>query len=385
MAGFECTDKLNCYGERVDFINVTKHLDKVNEDYSRVALLQFKTVREGIRWSMVEKQPYVYNFTDVEKLIVAARENDIQIIWDICHFGFPDDLSPLHPMFARRFAAVCSAFVKFYRSIDPTGTLIITPFNEVSFLSWLGGDVCGTTPFCRNYGWEVKYNIMKAYIEGIEAIKATDEHARILTTEPLVNMVPPLNATEAEVIEAANRHESQFQVLDMLSGKLCPELRGRPEYVDIIGCNYYYNNQWISNTCEFLRWANDDNDPRWKPLSALISQLYERYQRPIVLTETSHPLEDRPHWLNFVTDECKKAIEAGVPLWGICWYPIVDRPDWDKLTPWHRAGIWDVNDTDPDLPRLLHEPTAMALVESQKKISEATGLPSLQGTIYQNS
>lgn len=382
MAGFECTDKLNCFGERVDFINVTKHLEKVDEDYRIVSSLQLKTVREGIRWSIVEKQPYVYDFSDAEKLIAAAVENDIQIIWDVCHFGFPDDLTPLHPMFARRFAAVCKAFVKFYRTIDSSGTLIITPFNEVSFISWLGGDVCGTSPYCRNYGWEVKYNIMRAYIEGIEAIKEIDDNTRILTTEPLVNMVPPLNATTDQLAEAARNHESQFEVLDMLSGRICPELRGKPEYLDIIGCNYYYNNQWINNTCEFLRWANEDNDPRWKPLSELITHLYERYQRPIVLTETSHPLEDRPNWLNFVTDECKRAIDTGVPLWGICWYPIIDRPDWDRLTPWHHAGIWDVNITDVSLPRILHEPTAMALADCQKRIAPDADISRIRRNIY---
>lgn len=59
-------------------------------------------------------------------------------------------------MFARRFASVCRAFVKFYREIDSDGDLIITPINEVSFLSWLGGDVRGTSPFCIRQGWEVK-------------------------------------------------------------------------------------------------------------------------------------------------------------------------------------------------------------------------------------
>lgn len=373
MAGFECTDQLNCFGNRVDFINITGHLKMIDEDYKMISSMNFKTVREGIRWSVVEKKPFQYDWSDVEKIIVAAKANDIQVLWDICHFGFPDDLTPLHPMFARRFAAICKAFVKFYRSIDPSGTLIVTPINEVSFLSWLGGDVAGTSPYCRKYGWEVKYQFMRAYIEGIEAIREIDSNTRILTTEPLVNMVPPLNADEDEIAEAAVHHESQFQVLDILTGRMCPELRGRPEYLDIIGCNYYYNNQWIIRTCEYLPWVNHDNDPRWQPLSALITYLYERYERPVVLTETSHPLEDRPQWMNSVALECKKAIEQGVPMWGICWYPIIDRPDWDfPDRPWHHSGIWDIDSSTAQLKRIIHEPTAEAVQHSQQLLQPFT-------------
>ena len=374
MAGFECTDKLNCFGNRVDFLTITGHLEKIDEDYKNISQLKFNTVREGLRWSKVEIAPYQYDWADARKIIQAAKENDIQVIWDICHFGYPDDLTPLHPMFARRFSALCREFIRFYRSVDSTGTLIVTPFNEVGFISWLGGDVCGTSPYCKGYGWQVKYNLMKAYIEGIEAIMEVDSNTRLLSTEPLVNIVPPLNATDEQVADALKRHEDQYQVLDILSGRLCPELRGKPEYIDIIGCNYYFNNQWVTVSCESLQWTNEENDPRWLPLSSLIKQLYERYERPVVLSETSHPGEDRPRWMNFVADQCKTAIEEGVPLWGICWYPIIDRPDWDHLEPWHKSGVWDIDSGGGILTRSLHEPTAEAIHNSQMLLEGVTRL-----------
>src|SRR4051812_28922038 len=182
MAGFECTDKLNAFGNRVDFLTLTGHLQMMDEDYRQLSLFNIKTVREGIRWSQVEKRPYEYDWSTVGDMIECAKTVGIQQVWDICHFGFPDDLTPLHPQFARRFAALCRAFVQFYRSIDTQSTLIITPINEVSFLSWLGGDVRGTSPYCVGQGWEVKYALMKAYIEGIAALLEEDPGIRILTT-----------------------------------------------------------------------------------------------------------------------------------------------------------------------------------------------------------
>ncbi|MFC3158394.1 hypothetical protein ACFOEQ_07570 [Chryseobacterium arachidis] len=167
------------------------------------------------------------------------KNNDIQVIWDICHFGFPDDLTPLHPMFARRFSHLCRAFVIKYRSLVPEGELIITPINEVSFLSWLGGEVRGTSPYCVDQGWEVKYMLMKAYIEGIEMMKEIDPTVKIMTTEPLINITTQDPSNPILVLEANEKHQEQFQVLEILTGKLCPELRGKPEYLDILGINLF--------------------------------------------------------------------------------------------------------------------------------------------------
>jgi beta-glucosidase/6-phospho-beta-glucosidase/beta-galactosidase len=366
MAGFECTDQLNAFGNRVDFLQLTGHLDRLDEDYKKLGLFHIKTVREGIRWSQVETAPYTYNWETVGYMIEKAKAHHIQQVWDLCHFGFPGDLTPLHPHFSGRFVALCESFIHFYRSKVPVGPLIVTPVNEVSFLSWLGGDVAGTAPYCKNNGWEVKYALMRAYIKSIEAMKRIDGTIRILTTEPLVNMVPPLNATEAQLAFAVQQHEQQFQVLEMLSGNICPELGGQPAYLDLLGFNYYYNNQWIAGTGEFLPWQNEIPDSRWKPLRALLQDAYQRYQRPLVLSETSHPLEDRPLWIEFIAKECAAVLHNNIPLLGICWYPIIDRPDWDHLDCWHQSGLWDLLDVPSSTARSLHQATATAVLQAQR-------------------
>jgi hypothetical protein len=182
-------------------------------------------------------------------------------------------------------------------------------------------------------------------------------------------MVPPIDPNEEQLARAEKLHEEQYQVLDMLSGRMCPELGGRPEYLDILGFNYYYNNQWITGSFEFLPWLNDLNDPRWQPLSKLLTDVYNRYNCPMVLTETSHSGVHRPLWIDFIATQCAALIEHQIPLWGVCWYPIIDRPDWDHLHPWHQSGIWDVILTDEDIPiRNLHQPSAEALFKAQELI-----------------
>jgi len=374
MGGYECSDQLNCFGNRVDLLAETRHLENIDRDYQQLDSFQIKSVREGIRWSMVEKTPYSYDFSSVKLMIEAAKKTGTQQIWDICHFGFPDDLTPLHPQFTNRFVSLCKAFILFYRQLVPVGKVIITPINEVGFISWLGGEVGGTSPYAVHMGWDVKYALSKAYIKGIEALKEIDNSVLILVTEPLVSIVPPLYPTPDQIDAAAMQHEIQYQVVDMLNGFMCPELGGKEGLVDIIGFNFYYNNQWIVGTGQFLPWANDELDPRWRSLSSLLIEAQQRYKLPLIIAETSHPEEDRPLWITYIAKTCKEALEAGVNLLGICLYPIIDRPDWDDLTNWHKSGLWDSDPLNPD-DRELYIPYAKALLRAQKIVATHLTIP----------
>ncbi|WDF66952.1 amine oxidase [Sphingobacterium oryzagri] len=367
MGGFECADHQNAFGERVDMIMSTGHDKFLLKDYKMVSTLGIRTLREGIRWSNVEKEPFKYDWSGLERIISAAKIYNIQIIWDLCHFGFPSDLTPLHPMFAARFAHLCKAFVIAYRQLSPTGVLIVTPINEVSFLSWLGGEVRGTVPYCTGQGWAVKYGLMKAYIEGIEVMRAIDPSVQIMSTEPLVNIVST-QPDDYELSRAANeRHCEQFQVLEILSGRICPELRGKPEYLDIVGVNFYYNNQWTYPEHHTIPWDEVPPHPQWRRLSSLIEELHETYGRHIVISETSHPGRERAKWIDMIADEVILIFKKGIPLVGVCFYPLLDRPDWDFLADWHRSGFWDI--TDPILlDRSLHQPSADALSRFKVKL-----------------
>jgi hypothetical protein len=367
MAGFECSDQLNAFGNRVDLLQMTGHLELIREDYSRISSLGIRTVREGIRWSIVEPSPYQYDFDAVSDMINAGKESGIQQIWDICHFGYPNDLSPFHPHFVSRFVALCEAFVLFLTEKNPGELLFITPVNEVSFISWLGGEVGATTPYCTKNGWELKYALMKAYIAGAKAMKQISNLVRIVTTEPLVNMVPDQDPNEEDLVRAQTENELQFQSVDMLYGSICPELGGSPDLVDVVGFNYYYNNQWIIGKYEFLGWNDPVPDPRWRPLADMLEAGYLRYNKPIILSETSHPKEDRPIWIRMIARECVKVLDRGVPLFGVCLYPIIDRPDWDHPHVWHHSGIWDTDFSDK-YARVLHYPSRQALEYAQQLI-----------------
>jgi len=344
--GFECADHINRSGNRVNLLKETEHISRCEEDYVLLQSIGIKVVREGICWSEVETTPYRFNFSSLRSRIAAAAKLHIQIVWDLCHFGYPDDLIPTHPKFTERFNALCRAFGLFYKSIS-NAPLWVVPINEISFLSWHSGDVRGTVPFAINSGFDIKYHLCKAAIEGISILKQTIPETCIFIVEPLIRIHPGTEATEEDVLQV---NSNQFQVMDIIMGNACPELGGSTNLCDYMGLNYYYDNQWIHEG-EKLQWPTSENIRI--PLSKLLKEAYERYQKPIVLTETGHFGKHRTQWLEEVTQQCEQALSLQVDLRGVCIYPVIDRPDWDNLNFYSKCGVWDL---DKNKNRIPYEP-----------------------------
>jgi hypothetical protein len=111
--------------------------------------------------------------------------------------------------------------------------------------------------------------------------------------------------------------------------------------LDLIGVNHYHSGQWEVCTEERLHWH--ERDPRRRAFSELRVEAARRYDRRLIVAETSHFGERRAQWLNEMASEVREAKRAGVPVEGLCLYPIVDRPDWNDEAHWHHSGLFDVS------------------------------------------
>lgn len=343
MGGYECADHINRSGERINLLKETQHDVRFAEDYVLLSSIGIKTVREGICWSEVEKAAGNFDFSGVLNRMKAADEYDIQQIWDLIHFGYPDGLSPAHPLFCQRFEALCTAFASFYNK-NSKQQLFVVPINEISFLSWHSGDVRGTVPFAINSGWDIKYHLCKAAILGIKALKAADPECIIVLVEPLIKIH---GCADDNVIHLQESNENQFQAMDIIAGRICPELGGSEDFLDILGFNYYWNCQWNLNG-QPLQWPEDFQNRI--PLSELLVLAYQRYNKPVFLSETGHFGMHRVQWLEEIAEQCLIAKKNGVDLNGICIYPVTDRPDWDDLSSYCQCGIWDLDNNGNRIP-----------------------------------
>lgn len=358
MGGFECADHINRTGERVNLLQETEHDLRASEDYARLLALGIKVVREGVCWSAVEITPNEFDFTEVCNRMQAAEALGIQVIWDLCHFGYPDGLYPTHPKFCDRFIAFCAAFALFHRS-ETSQQLFVVPINEISFLSWHSGDVRGTVPFAVNSGWDIKYHLCKAAILGIGAIRSILPGCRVVLVEPLIKIHPGLEQDQQLI---ASLNEEQFQAMDIIAGRMCPELGGVECNLDILGFNHYWNSQW-DHAIGSISWPGE---PRRTGLADLLEEAYKRYQKPMLLTETGHFGEGRALWIEEVTRECVRALDKGLPLLGACIYPVIDRPDWDNLYDYHNSGLWDLNESKD---RVTHEDSIIAILRAREIIN----------------
>ncbi len=344
MGGYECADQINRYGDRVNLLQITQHDSRIEEDYQSLTDLGIYTAREGICWSYVERHPGEYDFSEVLRRMKAAEKYGVQVIWDLIHFGYPDGLFPTHPHFAHRFEALCLAFVNFYLT-NSTQPLYVVPINEISFLSWLSGDARGTIPFAVHSGWDMKYHLCKAALQGIRVLREVDPQCRIVMVEPLVR----IHGAEPHLEEVARANEYQFEAMDIIGGRMCPELGGQESYLDILGFNYYWNCQWVHNG-ETVYWP--DVAGARVPLHQLLVEAYRRYGKPMFLSETGHFGSGRVQWLEETTRECLLAQEQGIDFHGICIYPIIDRPDWDNLDHYSNCGIFDIDLNGNRIPEL---------------------------------
>jgi hypothetical protein len=50
----------------------------------------------------------------------------------------------------------------------------------------------------------------------------------------------------------------------------------------------------------------------------------------VLIAETGAEDEERLPWLAYIVEQTLLALERGVPVQGICWYPFLDYPGWDN-------------------------------------------------------
>lgn len=355
LGGFECSSHRGRSGRRLDLIAATRHDEFVWQDYLRLREHSIRTVREGIRWHLIEAAPGRYNFSSVLPMIVAAREAGMKVIWDLFHFGYPDNIRDIFgPEFVERFANLAYAFV---RLLEREGDELpyIAPINEISYFAWAGGEAGRFAPFAVGRSDELKRQLVRATIMAIEAVWTINPRARIFHIDPLCNIVhDPARPEDAPSARAYNT--AQYQAWDMISGRLQPELGGKELYLDVIGINYYPTNQWVFPGGEER--IIKTSHPFFRPPSQMMIEVYSRYGRPIFVSETGAEDEERAGWLNHICQEVYAALQMGAQIEGICLYPIVNHPGWEDNR--HcRNGLWDYPDEKGE--RQIFKPLSLEL------------------------
>lgn len=357
QGGFECSTHRLRSGRRVDVIASTGHDLHAEADYRQLAGLGIRTVRDGLRWHLIEPSPGRYDFSSFLPMMRAAQATGTQVIWDLLHYGWPDHIDIWTPAFVDRFARFARAAAQVVRS-ETDEVAFWCPVNEISFFAWGGGDATYLNPFGAGRGYELKVQLARASIAAMDQLRDVDPRARFVHCEPLISIHHD-PASGRPYSEAEGWHQAQFQAFELLMGRMWPQIGGAPGYLDVVGVNYYSNNQWIHGGPPI-----DVGHPLYRPLSDLLFETFARYRRPILIAETGVEGDRRADWFRNVASEVAHARGRGVEVEGICLYPIADHPGWDddRYCPNGLLGHQVDRGARP-----VHAPLLQAIKESQAR------------------
>jgi beta-glucosidase/6-phospho-beta-glucosidase/beta-galactosidase len=323
MAGFECASQRRADGRRLDLLEATGHARHALADYALAMRHSLKVARDGLRWHRIETAPGRYDWSSAEPMARAAGAVGMQVIWDLCHYGYPDDIDIWSAAFPERFARFSAAAARF---LTDHGDHVpyFCPINEMSYWAWAGGDTARFNPNARRRGPELKLQLARAAIAATAAIREVAPNARFIVAEPAIHVAPKGAGPKASA-RAENYRLAQFEAHDMLIGRRNPELGGSPETLDIVGMNFYPENQWFLDrgTIPLGHYA-------YKPFREMLIEASGRYGRPVIVSETGAEGTARPAWLHYVADEVAAAVAAGAQVEGVCLYPVLDYPGWEN-------------------------------------------------------
>jgi beta-glucosidase/6-phospho-beta-glucosidase/beta-galactosidase len=340
--GFEGASHRRFDGRRVDAMHSSGHARWATLDLALLRSLGIRTVREALRWHLVEQQAGQFDWSSAQGQIRGALTSDAEVVWDLCHWGVPDGLDILSPAWPGRLARFAGAAA---RMLEAEGVRVAgwVPVNEMAFWAWAGGETGGFAPFLRDQGDALKRQLVLGHLAVVAALREAGAMQPILVCEPLIRIVTePGDAAQALRAEAL-----QAAAMAAVDAVLTVE----PSAIDVLGLNFYAHNQWRLDGTRVLR-----GEPGYRPLRELLGEAQRRYRLPIVLTETGAEEPDGVAWSDHISQEVAAALSAGVDLRGVCIYPVADYAGWDNdrhcpcgplgvvrgrriLRPAHRAAV----------------------------------------------
>ena len=322
QAGFECSSHRRRDGVRLDLTKATSHDRHVLQDYRQCAELGFRTLRDGLRWHLIEKSPGRYDWSSWMPALEAAEEVGLQIIWDLFHYGSPDHVDQAGSDFPERFTEFAIAAIEVQQSIANRPPFVC-PMNEINFLSWAVDDGYFPRVGPKQRGW-FKRQLVRTAVSAAKAIRDRWPGTTIVWAEPLIYIAP--HDRRPTTIRAAKQNlQGMYEAYDWIMGFAELELGGDPSLVDVVGWNFYPHNQWYYKGPTIPMGHHE-----YRPLAEMLVEVAERYRKPLFISETGAEGSGRPAWLHYVCDEVREAQSRGVRIEGICLYPVTAYPGWDN-------------------------------------------------------
>jgi len=336
-------------GQRpLDEYELMEHYEHWREDLDLGRQLGLKGMRWGVPWYKVEPEKGHFDWSWTDQVIpYMVEELKITPILDLMHYGTPfwlkrEFANPDYPKFVEAYAA---AFAERYKGIVKW----YTPLNEPIINALMCGLRGLWPPYLKgdNGYIRVMLQLARGIIRTVNAIKAIDPETVMVHIE-----ATGMTRTARKDLEGLAREEKHrgYICYDLISGRVheeyslfswlvrngaspdaLDELTANAIKLDVLGLNFYP--QWSTKLLYVDakgKLAFRETEPEGTGFKELIADHYERYQVPIIITETSAVGGDdiREQWLDSSTSMIKDLRKSGVPVIGYTWFPLFTMIDW---------------------------------------------------------
>jgi beta-glucosidase len=346
---------------RIDEMQKCCHYKNWRTDFDCVQELGVCFLRYGIPLHRTFLAPNKYDWEFADLAFNDIRRRKLIPIADLCHFGVPDWIGNFqNPDFPKLFAQYAHAFAQHFPWIQ-----LYTPVNEMF--------ICAT--FSALYGWwneqltddrafvRALLNIVKANVLAMHAILKIRPDAIFVQSESseYFHAENPRAIKPAEIMNA-----KRFLSLDLNYGRrvdsdmyefLMDSGMSRDEYHFFLHSNLKHhcimgNDYYVTNEHRVSADGRTTAAGEIFGYDEITRQYYERYQLPVMHTETNviegARGDEAVFWLWKEWANVLRVRNNGVPIVGFTWYSITDQVDWDsalredagRVNP---LGLYDLN------------------------------------------
>lgn len=358
----------------IDQFQWTQHDKFWKDDFKRAANdLGCKWMRYSLPWHIVEPSRGDFDWTWSDERLDFAKELGINLILDLVHFGTPTWLPEAFGdvEFPHALEHYTEAFATQYRNAIHS----VCPINEPLITCLFSADIGLWPPFGR--GRESYVHVLSRVAQGlsrsIRVLRRLSPQTEIVLCDALEHPTIEEKAAEVATPELLQQlHEDlklrlhrRHVVLDLITGRIDHEhelwswlqkhglsqfdLRWflqHPVTVDVLGLDYYSHSETELYPCSSNQFSQRI-PTKLSGLYTTVRDYWERYQIPLMLTETSYYGDEpeRLQWMEQTVCDVQRLRAEGIPMIGYTWWPLVDHIDWDgamlhQIGRIHNVGLY---------------------------------------------
>lgn len=389
MTGFEGSNIPQIEADEYEW---TQHYTNYAQDLAMAQeRLGIQKLRYTLPWSRLNPEKGRFEWAWADRVVERASELGLDLVVNPVHFGTPAWLEqgfghPAYPEYAAEyFSQLARRYgqrIKFY-----------TPHNEPLISALFSADFGHWPPYWKGLKRYVQVAglIARQIVLSVEAVRREVPEAVMVHVEAGEYYATREKAAWLQK-DVQLRNERRFLIYDLVSGRVGPEhplldwltrhgmsdrdlawFREHAIELDVVGVDFYpHCEAWLElHQGEVFQHRDHGNkivkafekyrdSARVKaevglPISlyGLLKEYYERYQRPIMVTETDYcgRHEDKVWYMRYGVAEIKRLREEGVPVLGYTWWPAIDHLNWDKALKErgsiHPVGLWELR-PEPD-------------------------------------